>query len=156
MRQVFVFESVAVVVQGWNEPIDPPERGARVELRLLVNEPHRGSYAAAQRIVIDDPVFRADLFDLADGVPGNLERAHFHANFDGVEPDDRIWPEAIKKDPTGWLAGELGDLDHLLSRAGIDSVDGVTVARDAAALREATSAILAAVEATWESVRAPA
>ena len=155
MRQAFVFESVAVLVGGWHEPIDPPERGARVEVRLLVNEPHRGSYAAAQRVVIDHPVFRADLFDLADGVPGNLESAHFHANFDGVEPNDRIWPEEIKQDPTGWLAGELGDLGQLLTRAGIDSVDEPTVERDAAALREATPVIVAAVEATWKSVRTP-
>jgi len=154
MLQAFVFESVAVLVFPWNEPIDPPERGARVEVRLLADEPHRGSYAAAQRFVIDHPVFRADLFDQTTAPPGNLASAHFHSHFDGVEPTDRIWLEEIKRDPTGWLAGELGDLGHVLSRADIAGVDHEMIERDATALRDATPAIVAAVEATWESVRA--
>src|SRR3979411_2209199 len=43
MHQAFLFEKVAVVVGPWWEPGDPPERGARVELRLLSEEAHRGS-----------------------------------------------------------------------------------------------------------------
>ena len=39
MRQAFVFERVAVLVGPWYEPMDPPERGARVEVRLLADEP---------------------------------------------------------------------------------------------------------------------
>jgi hypothetical protein len=154
MMQAFVFESVAVLVFPWSEPIDPPERGARVEVRLLAREPHRGSYAAAQRLVIDHPVFRADLFDQTTAPPGNLASAHFHACFDGVEPTDRLWPEEIKKDPTGWLASELSDLANVLARAGIEDVDAAGVERDAAALREATPAIISVVESTWETVRA--
>jgi hypothetical protein len=154
MMQAFVFESVAVLVFPWNEPVDPPERGTRVEVRLLADEPRRGSYSAAQRFVIDHPVFRADLFDQTTAPPGNLASAHFHAHFDGVEPTDRLWLDEIKRDPTGWLAGELADLRHVLSRAGIDSVDDGTIARDAAALRDAIPAIVTAVEATWDSVRA--
>ena len=71
-------------------------------------------------MVIDQPVFRADLFDLVDEPPGNLASAHFHDSFDGVEPNDRLWPDGIKRDPTGWLAGELGDLGRLLARAGVE------------------------------------
>src|SRR4051812_37499251 len=48
MHHAFVFAKVAVVVGPWWEPGDPPERGARVELRLLSDEPHRGSESAAQ------------------------------------------------------------------------------------------------------------
>jgi hypothetical protein len=51
MLQAFVFESVAVLVGPWREPVDPPERGTRVELRLLDQEPRRGSWSAAQRVV---------------------------------------------------------------------------------------------------------
>lgn len=153
MLQAFVFERVAVLVFPWSEPVDPPERGTRVEVRLLADEPHRGSYAAAQRFVIDDPVFRADLFDQTTHPAGNLRSAHFHSHFDGVEPTDRIWPEAIKADPTGWLAGELCDLAHVLTRASVDHIGADTVERDAAGVRDAIPAIIAAVEATWDSVR---
>jgi len=156
MLQAFVFEHVAVLVGPWEEPIDPPERGTRVEVRMLVDEPRRGSYAAAQRVVIDQPVFRADLFDVMTAPPGNLESAHFHPNFEGVEPSDRVWPAAIKQDPTGWLAAELSDLGQLLRRAGSDAADAAWVESDAAALRDVIPAIVASVEATWSAVRAAA
>src|ERR1700680_4691941 len=101
MLQAFVFENVAVLVGPWDEPADPPEQGTRIEVRLTDLEPHRGSLSAAQRVVIDQPVFRADLFDRMDSPPGNLLSAHFHPTFDGVEPCDRIWSDEIKHDPTG-------------------------------------------------------
>jgi hypothetical protein len=155
MLQAFVFERVAVLVGPWHEPVDPPERGTRVEVRLLDHEPRRGSWSAAQRVVIDQPVFRADLFDVVSEPPGNLASAHFHDRFDGVEPTDRLWPDGIKQDPTGWLAAELGDLGRLLERAGAEAGDAVAVGRDADALRDAIPAIVAAVNATWDTVRTP-
>jgi len=154
MRQVFVFEKVAVVVGPWNEPGDPPERGARVEVRLLADEPPRGSQYAAERVVIDTPVFRADLFDQVDAPAGNLRSAHFHPHFDGIEPCDRYWKEQIKCDPTGWLAAELGDLSGLLERGGVTDADETSIARDADALRAAIPAVTAAGEAAWHTVRA--
>jgi len=154
MLQAFVFDKVAVLVFPWNEPGDPPERGTRVEVRLLGDERRRGSQFAAQRFVIDQPAFRADLFDQVNGPPGNLRSAHFHPNFEGVEPCDREWAEEIKRDPTGWLAGELGDLARLLRRAGLDGADAEWVDHDAEALRDAVPAIVDAVEATWNAVRA--
>jgi len=153
MRHAFVFEKVAVIVGPWREPMDPPERGARVEVRLLVDEPRRGSPSAAQRVVIDQPLFRADLFDRMDGPPGNLGSAHFHPTFDGVEPSVRHWDDAIQQDPTGWLAAELSDLPRLLERSGLDVAGAAWVADDAAALRDAVPAVVRAVEATWETVR---
>jgi hypothetical protein len=153
LLHAFVFEKVAVLVFPWREPMDPPERGARVEVRLLADEPRRGSRFAAQRIVIDQPVFRADLFDQVDHPPGNLRSAHFHPTFDGVEPCDRQWPEAIKRDATGWLAAELGDLPRLLERAGVDTDDAPWLEADAAALRDAVPGVLTAVESTWAAVR---
>jgi hypothetical protein len=154
MHQAFLFEKVAVVVGPWWEPGDPPERGARVELRLLSEEAHRGSESAAQRVVIDEPLFRADLFDQLDGPTGNLRAAHFHAGFDGVEPRDRQWPDRIREDPTGWLTDQLGDLRALLRQARApDESNAAWIAADAAALRKACPAIIAAVEATWTMVR---
>jgi hypothetical protein len=153
MRQVFVFEKVAVLVGPWHEPADPPERGARVEVRMLADEPRRGSQYAAERVVLDRPLFRADLFDQVDAPPGNLRSAHFHPYFDGIEPCDRHWEDTIKSDPTGWLSRELGDLAALLGRAGVDDVDAAAVASDADALRAAIPSITAAVESVWDLVR---
>jgi hypothetical protein len=153
MHHAFVFAKVAVVVGPWWEPGDPPERGARVELRLLSDEPHRGSESAAQRVVIDDALFRADLFDQLDRPAGNLLAAHFHAGFDGVEPRDRQWPDRIREDPTGWLTDQLGDLHALLAQARARDRNGAWIDADAAALRKACPAIIAAVEATWTEVR---
>jgi hypothetical protein len=151
--QAFVFERVAVLVGPWREPMDPPERGARVEVRLLADEPRRGSRAAAQRLVIDQPVFRADLFDRADGPPGNLRSAHFHPRFEGVEPCDRHWPDEIRADPTGWLETQLGDLRRLLEESGVDVTDAAWVDVDAAALRVAVPDVVAAVDAAWDAAR---
>ena len=77
------------------------------DLDHLQHTLHFPTELSLQRFVIDHPVFRADLFDQTTYPPGNLRSAHFHPNFEGVEPCDRVWPEEIKQDPTGWLAGEL-------------------------------------------------
>jgi hypothetical protein len=154
VRQAYVFDGVAVLVGPWHEPMDPPERGARVEVRLLELAPKRGSRYAAERVVLDQPVFRADLFDQTDSPPGNLKSAHFHPSFDGIEPSDRNWRAAIKEDPTGWLAGELNDLPGLLARSGADVADAAWLASDTAALRAVVPAIVAAVEQTFAEVRA--
>ncbi len=142
-----------MLVGPWHEPMDPPERGARVEVRLLVDEARRGSPSAAQRVVIDQPLFRADLFDQVDGPPGNLRSAHFHPRFHGVEPCDRHWSDAIQADPVGWLTGQLGDLRRLLDESGADIAGAPWVDGDAAALRAALPAVAAAVQATWDAVR---
>ena len=72
-----------------------------------------------------------------------------------MEPTDRLWPEGIKQDPTGWLGGELSDLGRLLERAGVEADDPAAVDRDAGALRATIPAIVAAVNATWDAVRTP-
>jgi hypothetical protein len=153
VRNAYVFEGVAVLVGPWHEPMSPPERGTRVEVRLLELAPKRGSRFAAERVVLDRPVFRADLFDQTDSAPGNLKSAHFHPGFDGIEPSDRHGDPAIQDDPTGWLAGQLGDLGGLLVRAGVDVGDATWLDGDADALRVAIPDIVAAVEATWATVR---
>jgi hypothetical protein len=152
MMHAFVFEKVAVLVFPWHEPMDPPEEGARVEVRLLAEEPRRGTRSAAQRVVIDQPVFRADLFDQVDGPTGNLQSAHFHPMFYGVEPCDRRWPDELRQDPTGWLADQLGDLRRMLEHSGIDT-RGSWCGGDARAVRDAVPDVLAAVEATWAKAR---
>lgn len=154
MRHAFVFDRIAVLVGPWSEPADPPERGARVEVRLLADEPARGTSSAAQRVVIDQPLFRADLFDQTNGPPGNLRSAHFHPHFNGVEPCDRQWPEEIQRDPSGWLDSELSNLRRIVDRAGVSTVDASWIDDDAAALQAAIPTVIGAVEATWAQVRA--
>ena len=148
-----MFEKVAVLVRTWQEPMNPPERGARVEVRLLADEPWRGTRSAAQRVVIDQPVFRADLFDQVDGPPGNLRSAHFHPRFHGVEPCDRHWHDDVRVDPTGWLAAQLGDLRRLLDESGVDVTDATWIDGDAASLRDVVPTIEDAVERAWDAVR---
>jgi len=154
MMQAFVFERVAVLVSTWQEPMDPPERGARIEVRVRVPEPRRGSPSAAQRVVLDDPLFRADLFDQVDHPVGNLRSAHFHPHFDGVEPSDRHWSDDLRADPIPWLVDQLADLPRLLREARAELPDRSSIEHDGAALRTALPAIVAAVEAAWDEVRA--
>jgi hypothetical protein len=151
--RAFLFEGTAVLVTPWRELGAPPERGARVELRMLEHQPHRGSTSASQRVVIDEPRFRVDVFDQLDGPPGNLRSAHFHAWFDGVEPCDRLWDDQLLAQPKSWLAAALGDLPGLLERSGGIPADAPWLDADAAALRAATPAIVAAVEDTLQVIR---
>ena len=122
MQHAFVFNEVAVLVRHWFE-IDLTdshlEHGARVELRLLVPQPRRGSESAAQKVVIDQPVWRADLFDRLDGTLGAFEVAHFHPYFVGVEPCERHWDDAVKADPWDWLGTRLIDVADIVATAGM-------------------------------------
>ena len=122
MQHAFVFNEVAVLVRHWFE-IDLTdshlEHGARVELRLLVPQPRRGSESAAQKVVIDQPVWRADLFDRLDGTIGAFEVAHFHPYFVGVEPCERHWDDAVKADPWDWLGTRLIDVADIVATAGM-------------------------------------
>jgi len=122
VQQAFVFNEVAVLVRHWFE-IDLAdshmEHGARVEVRLLAPQPRRGSESAAQLVTVDQPVWRADLFDRLDGTPGAFEAAHFHPRFLGVEPCERHWAEAVKVAPWDWLHAQLCDIGGIVATAGV-------------------------------------
>ncbi|MGI5231273.1 hypothetical protein [Actinoallomurus sp. CA-142502] len=126
MLHAFVYNDTAILVRHWFEvsPKDSHlEHGVRLELRLREPQPLRGSESAAQRIVADRPVWRADLFDRVDGTPGAFEAAHFHPRFDGVEPCERNWADAVKATPWEWLHGELSDIGAVAERAGVPLAD---------------------------------
>jgi hypothetical protein len=149
----YVFDRIAVlVIPARVTNRDPQETGARVEVRLRDVEPRRGSWGAAQRVVIDRPVFRGDLFDQGDQAPGNWGGAHFHPSFDDCEPTGRYFNDGLTVDPAGWLAAELSDLPRLLARSGLVDPDEPWVAADALALREAIPVILDAVRCTCSSL----
>ncbi|HEX4251019.1 MAG TPA: hypothetical protein VH008_24345 [Pseudonocardia sp.] len=122
MLQAFVFDEVAVLVRHWFE-IDLAdshlEHGSRVELRLLGEEPRRGTESASQRFVIDQPVWRADLFDRLDAPIGGFDAAHFHPRFDGVEPSERHWANPVREAPWIWLGEQLSNVERLVEAAGL-------------------------------------
>jgi hypothetical protein len=106
------------------------ERGVRLEVRLLGRPPLTGSIYAAQPIVIDRPVWRADLLETVAGEPGSHDRTHHHPQFRGWEPGMRQYDPAITADPLVWLAEQLSDLPGLLAGAELpDDVAGPDDAR---------------------------
>jgi hypothetical protein len=86
------------------------EHGARVELRELTAQPHRGSESAAQLITLDRPLWRADLFDRVADAPGSFGAAHYHPEFSGDEPCPRVWDLELAASPWHWLGGHLACL----------------------------------------------
>lgn len=109
------------------------EHGVRLEVRLLERPPLTGSIYAAQPIVIDRPVWRADFLETVDGPPGSYDRTHHHPRFRGWDPVARHFDPQMTADPIGWLTRELADLPALLARAGLpEDVAGPDDARDLA------------------------
>ena len=143
MLIVYGFTRVAVVVRRWFEisPEAVMEHGARVELRLLTPQEHRGSESAAQPTVVDEAFWRADLFNRLDRPAGSFSAAHFHPFFDGDEPSDRVWSTELTADPWGWLAAQLDDVGARLEGAGRDRA---LAADDVDAVRAAVPQIVAA------------
>lgn len=122
MLYSFVHSRVAVLVRHWFEiglTDGVLEHGARLELRLLEPQTHRGTESAAQRFVIDRPVWRADLFDRLDRPAETFSAAHFHPRFDGNEPSDRIFRQELTADPWAWATAQLSDLQAVADAAGL-------------------------------------
>ncbi|MDD7917030.1 hypothetical protein [Actinomycetospora callitridis] len=142
MLVVYGFTRIAVVVRRWFEisPEAVMEHGARIELRLLTPQEHRGSESAAQPTVVDEAFWRADLFDRLDRYPGEFSAAHLHPFFEGDEPSDRVWSAELTADPWGWLADQLSDVRAWLEGAGLDPA---LAADDADAVRAAVPQIVA-------------
>jgi hypothetical protein len=127
----FVYSQSAVLIRHWFQ-LDRfsglMEHGVRVELRLVEPQPHRGTESAAQRLVVDQPIWRADLFDRIDGKPGSFDAAHFHPWFDDeYEPCDRQWSSDLKVRPWDWVENQLGQLEKLLDPGGTQRSDRVPV-----------------------------
>jgi hypothetical protein len=154
VQQIFAFNELAIAVRHWFEiGPDDTEHGARLELRRLVRQPHRGSESAPQVLQLDEILWRVDLFDALGDAPGSWSRAHHHDDFDGIEPTGRTWDDDLSADPLGWTRRRLEDLPGLLARRGVEVED---VAGEAADVRRALPAIMAALEASGpEACRSP-
>ena len=106
MQHILALSHSAVIVRHWFEiDLDDAsmEHGARIELRELAPQPHRGSESAAQLITADRPLWRADLFDRLTDAPGTFGVAHYHPDFSGNEPSSRAWDPELTADPWRWL-----------------------------------------------------
>ena len=113
MQHVLALSHSAVIVRHWFE-VDlgdaSMEHGARIELRELAPQPHRGSESAAQVIAADRPLWRADLFDRLSDAPGTFGVAHYHPGFSGNEPSPRTWDPELTADPWRWLRDQIANL----------------------------------------------
>jgi hypothetical protein len=117
MLQAFCFGTVAVTLEDLYfvdpDPLpgqEDPERGVRVELRLMEASPWRGSIYAAQRAIVDTGLWRADFFESITGGPGSKDRMHHHPAMAEEEPGPRIFDQVLTDDPFGWLETRLADL----------------------------------------------
>ncbi|MDM4140692.1 MULTISPECIES: hypothetical protein [Mycobacterium] len=158
MLAAFGFESLGVVV-GDMYFIDPsplegqetPERGVRLELRLVERAEPQGSIYAGVPFAFTRPVWRVDLFGSTESPPGTLDRAHHHPQFNGWEPSRRHFVPELSADPLTWLSDQLADPAAVLARAGVDA-DEVSEA-DTAGLAAAAPEIVAAVKRLLDGVR---
>jgi hypothetical protein len=153
------FEKVSVVAGDlyFLDPDPEPgqegaERGVRLEVRLLDRPALTGSIYAAQPIVIDRPVWRADLLETITGAPGSHDRTHHHPVMRGWEPGRRSYEQAMSDNPIGWVEKQLSDLPQLMARSGIDAElvgpdDAEDMAKAAPSICRAVVDLLARVRA---------
>jgi hypothetical protein len=113
VQHILALSRSAITIRHWFE-IDlgdaSMEHGARVEIRQLDPQPHRGTESASQLTVVDRPLWRADLFDRLAGRPGSFSAAHFHPQFTGNEPSARHWDAPLTAGPWAWLADQITSL----------------------------------------------
>ena len=158
MLAAFGFEAMGVVV-GDMYFVDPnpmegqetPERGVRLELRLVDRDEPQGSIYAGVPIAFTRPVWRVDIFGSTESSPGTLDRAHHHPRFNGWEPGRRNFVPELSADPVAWLTDQLADPAAVLERAGVDA-DEVSDA-DKRGLAAAAPEIVAAVKRMLDGVR---
>ena len=159
MLYAFGFERLGVVVGDLyfvnpepEEGQEGPERGVRLELRLLERGDLKGSIYSAQPIAVGRPLWRVDLLESVDSAPGSLDRAHHHPAFDGWEPGRRHFVDELTAAPLRWLEGELADPQRVLERAGVPADE--VGPHDVTDLRRAAPEILDVVRRMLERVAA--
>lgn len=147
MLYLFGFDKVGVVV-GDMYFVDPdpipgqesPERGVRLEVRLLEQGSMDGTIYAARPIAIDRPIWRADLLESVDTPPGSFDRTHHHPHFDEWEPGEREFVVELSAKPLPWVGRALSDLESLLVASDMSLSD--VAPADPRLLKEAVPEIL--------------
>ena len=112
MLAAFGFETMGVVVGDMffvdptpDEGQETPERGVRLELRVVDRGEPQGSIYAGVPIAFTRPVWRVDLFESTKSPPGTLDRVHHHPRFTRLgaqQPELR--PRTVGR--SGFLAGQ--------------------------------------------------
>ena len=113
VQHILALSRSAVIIRHWfeiNLEDASMEHGARIEIRELPPQPHRGSESASQVAVVDRPLWRADLFDRLADPPGSFSAAHYHPRFTDNEPSARFWDAALSADPWTWLGDQITSL----------------------------------------------
>jgi hypothetical protein len=155
---VFGFERIGVAV-GDLYFVDPrpgpgqegAERGVRLEVRWLDSPPAEGSIYAARPILLERPIWRADLLESVAGGPGTWDRTHHHPKMRGWEPGSRQFDDAMTTDPLAFVETQLSDLGGLLRGAGLDP--SAAPERDAIDLRAAAPDIVDTTRSLLAAVR---
>jgi hypothetical protein len=129
VQHLLALSRCAVTIRHWFEiNLDDAsmEHGARVEIRRLHDQPHRGTESASQLVTADQPLWRADLFDQLAGPAGSFSAAHYHPRFDGPEPCARAWDARLTADPWGWLGDQVASLGAAAGGSAwpVDPADG--------------------------------
>ena len=153
MLQAFCFGTLGVTLEDLYF-IDPtpapgqegPERGVRVELRVLPPQDWRGSVYAAQRFVLDEALWRADFFESVERGPGSRDRMHHHPEMEGNEPGSRVFDRALTQDPFAWLERRLTTLPETC-RAPEHEASAAELLANVPRIVEAARTILARVHA---------
>lgn len=113
MLYVLALSRSAVTIRHWfeiNLNDASMEHGARIEVRELREQEHRGTESASQLVAVDRTMWRADLFDRLSGKAGSFGAAHFHPEFTDNEPCARVWDAALTADPWAWLGDQVATL----------------------------------------------
>lgn len=121
MLHVLALSRSAVTVRHWFEVnLDDAsmEHGARIEVRELREQQHRGSESASQPVAVDHTIWRADLFDRLTDDAGRFAVAHYHPEFTDNEPCPRVWDARLTADPWGWLGDQVATLGAAPSGGG--------------------------------------
>ena len=158
MLYLFGFRKVGVAVSDlfFVDPEPGPgqegaEHGVRLEVRVLDQPEIDGSIYASRPIVVDRPIWRADLLESLSGEPGSHDRTHHHPSMRGWEPGSRQYDRAMSDAPVEWVGRRLSDLPKLLEEAEVDP--GMVDPEDAEELRRAVPEILDAVNRLLAAVR---
>jgi hypothetical protein len=121
MMEAFVFGPIAVTSEHFEtvEPDGSHEFGTRIQVRRVRYDIVDGVRHRAGRdafyTTLGPPIWRADLFGVVGGAPGNHDHAHFHPWFTGMQPCEREFDQAVVDDPIGWTRAQFADLRTLLT-----------------------------------------
>ncbi len=157
VKNVFCLRRLAITVEAI-EFVDPQpepgqegaERGARIEIKLLEDQPRRGSVYASIDVLLGRALWRADLLERADR-PGAQDRMHFHPVMVDNEPGARVFDEWLSADPIAWMADSLGSVPRILRDSSVPDVGAFD--DDVAELQVHLPEVLAACAARLHEAR---